>query len=80
LRELSVNEFLDLGVIKKQVFEIRIEQSQVHSSGPSQERQVSALVRLDDPPWNFAGRHIPLSFGRFVGSSTTENFMFMSGC
>ena len=62
LGKLGVNEFLDLRVIEKQVLEIRIEQAQVCSGRLSQERQVSALVRLDDPPWNFLHHEFILSF------------------
>ena len=63
--KLGVNEFLDLGVIEKQVLEIRIEQTQICRGRLSQERQVCALVRLDDPPWNFL-RHEFIAFLRTV--------------
>jgi hypothetical protein len=72
LWELSVDELFNLGVIEKQILEIGIEQAQVHSSCPSQERQVSALGRLDDSPWDFSAMNSSLSFGASVGSRTTE--------
>ena len=51
--KLGVNEFLDLRIIEKQILKIGIEQAQVCHGRLSQERQVCALGRLDDPPWNF---------------------------
>jgi hypothetical protein len=50
--KLGVNEFFDLSVIEKQVLKIGIEQTQGCRGCLSQERQVCALVRLDDTPWN----------------------------
>jgi len=52
LGKLSVNEFLNLGVIEKHVLEIGIEQAQVCSGRSIQERQLCGFVRLDNPPWN----------------------------
>src|SRR5262245_23576387 len=62
LGELSVNELLDLGIIEKQVLEIRMEQTQACGGRLRQQRQVRALVCLYNPPWNFLVRHSSLPY------------------
>src|SRR5262245_1743366 len=62
LGELGVNEFLDLGIIEKQVLEIRMEQTQACGGRLRQQRQVRALVCLYNPPWNFLVRHSSLPY------------------
>jgi hypothetical protein len=62
LGKFGVNEFLDPGVIEKQVVEIGIEQAQVGRGRFGQKRQVRAPVRLYDPPWNFLC-HSSLPYG-----------------
>jgi hypothetical protein len=55
-----------LGVIEKQVLKTGIKQAQVRNGRLSQERQVSALLRLDDPSWNFLHHGIHAIFSRAV--------------
>src|SRR5262249_49453972 len=84
--KLGINEFLDLSVIEKQVFEIRIEQTQVCCGRLGQKRQVRALVHLYDPLWNFL-RHSSLPYGTVyrlewmtVYATFALQFLFLRPC
>ena len=46
--EMRFQELLDLAIIKKEVFEIRIEQRDIGDRRPGLDRQVGALARLDN--------------------------------
>jgi hypothetical protein len=56
-RKLDIDKPLDLGVIEKHVFEIRIMESQ--SRRPSQQRQLCAFAGLNDPLWYSLSHQFP---------------------